>query len=238
MKYLLTLAICMCTALSAFARNESVSAISYNPSRLGAYSHLKAVRSAIIPGGVNWSGRVVNISSQNTVAFRDEQNAHKCTTKPCQSNINTIKNIRPENNSPVPYAGSCSSTLPCGPTEAYMPNTAIVGDYTDNIVEVASSFVYTDSLSSTFSDVYVWKGGVVKALEDSYIQNFAAGTSNGEREIDVTVENLEGLAGFYAITDFKLGNVTINPPSSGTTGYAWKALTDSDGESHKVLAVK
>ena len=163
MKYLLTLAICMCTALSAFARNESVSAISYNPSRLGAYSHLKAVSKAVIPGGVNWGkiykpenlANVINIASKDTVTFRDEQEGetHKCTTKPCQ-NINRIKIIKPVNNKTVGFASvptSCSSALPCGSTEAFMPNTAIVGDYTENIAEMASSFSYdTTILPSTW----------------------------------------------------------------------------------------
>ncbi len=84
MRYLLFLCLLVLT-LPVLGYNEVVSAISYNPSRLGAYTHLKAVEKAKLAGGLLQDGGNLNVLAKGTVTVQCKGSC----------NSNEINNIKP-----------------------------------------------------------------------------------------------------------------------------------------------
>lgn len=83
----LLLILSLCAGISSA---EVVSAITFNPSRLGTYTHLRAANSAVLAGGLETE--TMNVSSAGTVSV----------TTPSSDNIYVATEVRPvENASPV-----------------------------------------------------------------------------------------------------------------------------------------
>ena len=92
MRYVLFLCLLVVT-LPVLGRNEVVSAISYNPSRLGSYTHLRAVEKLELKGGL-FVGNSATVNVVNTVKITEANNNYKrCESGTCGS-ISYIQPIR------------------------------------------------------------------------------------------------------------------------------------------------
>ncbi len=77
MRYLMLL-VCLVSFTSAYAFNEVVSAIAYNPSRLGAYSYLKILQKASFKAGLGTTGNLTEINLYgNSITITDSQSNQK-----------------------------------------------------------------------------------------------------------------------------------------------------------------
>ena len=81
----LLLILSLCAGISSA---EVVSAITFNPSRLGTYTHLRAANSAVLAGGLETETMNVSVSSAGTVSV----------TTPSSDNIYVATKVRPVEN--------------------------------------------------------------------------------------------------------------------------------------------
>lgn len=81
----LLLILSLCAGISSA---EVVSAITFNPSRLGTYTHLRAANSAVLAGGLETETMNVSVSSAGTVSV----------TTPSSDNIYVATEVRPVEN--------------------------------------------------------------------------------------------------------------------------------------------
>lgn len=84
----LLLILSLCAGISSA---EVVSAITFNPSRLGTYTHLRAANSAVLAGGLETETMNVSVSSTGTVSV----------TTPSSDNIYVATEVRPVENASV-----------------------------------------------------------------------------------------------------------------------------------------
>ena len=95
----LLLILSLCAGISSA---EVVSAITFNPSRLGTYTHLRAANSAVLAGGLETE--TMNVSSAGTVSV----------TTPSSDNVYIATEVRPVENASL--------------VAVNMPNTAFYGN--------------------------------------------------------------------------------------------------------------
>ena len=233
-------------ALSVFARNEEVSAITYNPSRLGVYEKLVAVREATFRGGVDVNGATMNIQSAagGTITLSDTKNEHQCKKNPDGHCIlePTWKVDR--------YYGlnkitTINATGDDRKTSANMSNTL-------------QKYVSTREGQDTYFNTYEVNGaspavgqgtainvhgGMLRADGDSYIRSFD-NTTVDKLTVTTGLLQVEGSNGFYAKDSFKLGRITVSATNAqGCTtnckSYKWvDRVPDGASNAVKVLAVQ
>ncbi len=103
MRRIVLLTILSVSALSVFAYNEEVAAISYNPSRLGVYENLMVVKKATFTGPINVEAAMMNIqpAQGQKITLRDDSPQHRCVGGAggcAQANLNQITTITANSN--------------------------------------------------------------------------------------------------------------------------------------------
>ena len=247
-RIILTLILGIC-AMGAFAYNESVAAISYNPSRLGVYNTLKVVSTATLAGGLELDDDAeMHIRATDTVVLLDEnRTAHTCTADSCayregvgdEGSLNTIEVIRQK-------ADGVAKAI----TQARMQG---MGPDTFNL-ESYSIDDGTQPASSQGTDISML-GGVLSVTSSAYVGSLTVNEPNTTPSrdkpiwLDTSVLNVKNLhhvgSKTLSPTDseayFQLGKITIKPTkcTTGCKSYDWLDVTDSiSGANVKVLAVK
>lgn len=104
----LLLILSLCAGISSA---EVVSAITFNPSRLGTYTHLRAANSAVLAGGLETETMNVSVSSAGTVSV----------TTPSSDNIYVATEVRPVENASLVTVNM--------PDTVFYGNGASVGEY-------------------------------------------------------------------------------------------------------------
>ena len=218
--------LCAC-ALSAFAYNEQVAAIAYNPSRLGVYKQLRVTKTATLQGGANVTEGSMNIESN--VTLKDETNKCESGSGKCdKANLNQITTIMPDGEDTTSTSAQVSGTL-----QGYKENGVYFGSYSiDDTLNSADQGTQVNVL-----------GGELTANNDSYIDNFKSDTVN---KLTITANELEvgtdTTSAVFGTTDsLKLGAITVNKRTcpGGCKEYQWvERLPDDANELVKVLAVK
>lgn len=145
----LLLILSLCAGISSA---EVVSAITFNPSRLGTYTHLRAANSAVLAGGLETE--TMNVSSAGTVSV----------TTPSSDNIYVATKVRPVENASLVAVNM--------PDTVFYGNGASVGGRS-SITTVAiaggdqtyknTSYVYLldDAASRLIQQVNTLKGGAL-----------------------------------------------------------------------------
>lgn len=223
--------LCLC-AMGAFAYNEAVAAISYNPSRLGAYTYLKAVKEANLAGGLDMNTaalaneKALHIRSQGTVRMT-RSSYETCTNDQCNhSSIDKIENIKPitQFNRCPEDGGKCET----GSTQA----------------ETEASMHYTRKNSGGFdgTNIEVFGGKLVVSDEENqnYIEQFVNTSQNlTVARLTVTATSLSTGGPFYSKDAFTLGKIEIGSAvcSGSCTEYKFVEQEVGDNKKVKVLAV-
>lgn len=147
----LLLILSLCAGISSA---EVVSAITFNPSRLGTYTHLRAANSAVLAGGLETETMNVSVSSAGTVSV----------TTPSSDNIYVATKVRPVENASLVAVNM--------PDTVFYGNGASVGGRS-SITTVAiaggdqtyknTSYVYLldDAASRLIQRVNTLKGGAL-----------------------------------------------------------------------------
>ena len=229
------LCICLCAvALPVLAYNEIVPAISYNPSRLGSYTHLKAVETATLKGGLKVVGTeestdehrpTINIFKQ--VTLQDDK--HSASSSFNENNVNKITTV-----------GDSEST--------------VVTKQSGGILQGKSGTLYaangyngtTNSMNSGLS-VTVHPGGTLKtkSTDDnnySYIGSVTPTNPLDELNLNIDTNTLQ-LLGTNTITvsadSYTIGGVTIHKPVGWTVSkYSFEERVDDKGTRYKILSAK
>ncbi|MBQ3666637.1 MAG: hypothetical protein II913_01015 [Elusimicrobiaceae bacterium] len=219
--------LCAC-ALSAFAYNEQVAAIAYNPSRLGVYKQLRVTKTATLQGGANVTEEG-SMNIESNVTLKDETNKCESGSGKCdKANLNQITTIAPDGEGTTSTSAQVSGTL-----QRYKENGVYFGSYSIASKPSADQGTQVNVL-----------GGALTATGDSYIDNFK---SNTVSKLTVTANELsvgtDTASAVFGTTDsLKLGGIKVNKstcPGGECKGYQWvDRMPDGATEAVKVLAVK
>ena len=225
MRYFLFLCLLIVT-FPVLGFNESVSAISYNPSRLGAYTQLKAVSSATLQGGLKAEeGATVNVMSRGTVNVQDS--LHSCTSSSgvC-SNINTITEIHPINE-----RSNCSDlSSHCGWSTS-QSGGALQGP--SGRLYIPAGYNYESASTNTGLIVYMQGGSQLTASQDSYI-----GTIQNVGRLSMAMSTEARVLGNVTVKDsFSLGGILISKPADTFQRYVFIERVDKNQKKYKVLSV-
>lgn len=248
--------------IPAFSYNETVTAIAYNPSRMGAYTHLKAAQKAILKGGLNVEERAPSadynlvILSKNGVTLRDGSDTALTDRCPdaaacSQENQNEITTIKPEGYEPS--ANVCSTTGTPSPTcvtQLDAPYVMVQAISTTPLENYSYSNSATPAAEKRIAALAVY-GGTFTAqasgadpasniYQDSYIATIPNnGGDNGTvAQLKLVANEMLEVGGLYVFSSLKLGEVSITAVSP-TTKYAFVERVFSSGaQKAKVLAVK
>ena len=204
-----------------FAYNESVAAISFNPSRLGGYSYLKAVKKATLRGGVDATDAdtPLNIQSKGTVTLSDS--THNCLKGSC-TDLNTFTTIEPDN-----LADTQADTSAVVQSAAFARSSA----------GPQSSYAIGQDLNNLDqSTKVVVSGGTLTATGDSYIYKFTE--NDALQQLTVTAKKLDLAKDLTVNNSIKLGKITITPGSQAAKRYAFVERTTRRGKTVKVLAIE
>ena len=204
--------LCLCAG-GAFAYNESVAAISYNPSRLGAYQYLKAVQTATLGGGLEIDkDATMNVQAQGTVSLTDTDNDNKCIEGHCSvadsnGNINQITTIAP--------AGSEGDNV-----NTSVNSLAIMQKIsTDHPI---LNYQYTDAGDSDKGTAVNMDGGALTATGDSFINQLSATANKLDIKATTSIQiNNDAVAD----DTLKLGTITLIPNTKTT--LIWKDYNGS-----------
>ncbi len=230
MRYFLCICLCV-VAWPVFAYNEVVPAISYNPSRLGSYTHLKAVETARLQGGMKAVGEestfehdkpVINIFKEVTL----QDNGH---------NANSPSDINNENTNKITVIGEGSKV------KTNQSGGILQGK--SGSLYAANGYIGGNNHNNSGLSVIVKPGGTLKAThanDYSYI-----GAFNDSPELNINLTGLRTLQltenKIVVSTDlnsYTIGGVLINNPKwpGGVSGYSFKELVDKNGTRYKVLS--
>ena len=142
----LLLILSLCAGISSA---EVVSAITFNPSRLGTYTHLRAANSAVLAGGLETE--TMNVSSAGTVSV----------TTPSSDNIYEATEVRPAENA--------------SQVTVNMPNTTFYGNgepVGDELLKLSS--ITTVAIAG---GTQTYTGGTQPYQEKSYVDLLDAASS-------------------------------------------------------------
>ena len=227
------LCICLCAvALPVLAYNEIVPAISYNPSRLGSYTHLKAVATATLGGGLKVVGDgderpTINIFKQVTL----QDTKHSANSPFNANNVNKIATIGDLEGTIV--TKQSGGVLQGRNGTLYAANGYSGGGYSNNsgltvIVKSGGTLRTTNTNSNNYS--------YIGEFED--INN-----PSSQVPLDITTNILE-LYNNNTITvttnaaNFTIGGITINKPSGTVSRYKFVERVDNAGTRYKVLSAE
>lgn len=225
MRYFLFLSLLVVTS-AAWAINESVSAISYNPSRLGAYTHLKAVESASLLGGLKAEDdSTVNIMSEGMVTISDSLHACNSSSGVCSS-IDKIDEIHP-----IMKEADCDQkSNHCGWSTA-QAGGALQGP--SGRLYSPTGYNYTSASTNTGLTVNMKGGSRLTATQNSYI-----GTIQNVGNLSMTISNKAEVNGNVTIKNsFSLGGIAISKPTEAFQRYTFVERVDKNQKKYKVLSI-
>lgn len=234
-------------AMPAMAYNETVAAISYNPSRMGTFTHLKAVDKATLSGGLvfgNDNPTTVNIVAPGasvTTEFEnttcpDNSDAANCSN---YNEITTIQPIRGVDNVAADCQTTISVTGACENSSTSVTGNAVLQKKAGTLI---NGLNINQPSSGTGVDV-IMAGGTLAATNGEL-----KGDIIGLNDLDVNVTDkltVGTQTSSHNLTvqgdSYKLGNVTVEPGACATTwtclDYAFVERIDDNGKKHKILAV-
>lgn len=221
------LCICLCAvALPVLAYNEIVPAISYNPSRLGSYTHLKAVEKATLQGGLKVVGEgsadrpTVNVFRQ--VTLKDDK--HPVGSSFEEDKVNKITTLGDEQ-------GGFVTKQSGGILQGKGGNFYAANQYSG-----------TANSGNNGLTVFVKPGGTLKATKDSVNEYSYIGQFSDNPTLDITTNILE-LYNNNTITvttnaaNFTIGGVTINRPwPNGVKKYEFIQRVNNEGTRYYILS--
>lgn len=208
--------LCLCTG-GAFAYNESVAAISYNPSRLGAYQYLKAVQKATLGGGLRInSNATMNVQAgtgTKTVSLTDNDPANecansKCSIDPSDGNINQITTIKP--------AGNANEDV------TTKVNSSVILQKISNTPITNYEYNGTSQPSADNGTNVTMEGGALEASNDSFINQLTVTAEKLNIKAETSIQ-IEGDA--EATKTLQLGTITLVP--SNNDKLTWKDYSGS-----------
>ena len=236
-RIILSFILCM-VAVGAFAYNESVAAIAYNPSRLGQYNKLRATTQVTLAGGLNIEkDGALNIASMGTVSLKDD--LHACGTsgggvvchfpnEDQSGDVNYIETVQP----------ATTNLTTSAVTDGFMMSMNKTGPNTGNPLN-SPTYQYdtgTQPSSASWGTNINMTGGALTATSDSYIHKFSG--IAGKLEMTVS-ELLDVRSDFRILDELKLGGVTIKPVTGARNYYEFVPhKNNNDGIQYKVLVVK
>lgn len=211
MRYLI-LCGALLAAIPACAYNEALSAISYNPSRMGAYTHLKVAQTATLGGGLKVLNTTagLNFRSVSGIELDDSANTRSCADATCAT-VNEITEIKPEgfnasDQCDTAHGRTCATSVVAqkvlvqknatSPVESY----SYSGDEPAEANRLAALSVYGGTMQV---------GETVNA--DSYINTLANDNTNGT--VSYLLMKAGGLqvdGNLFIVENFQLGNITID----------------------------
>ena len=252
-RVVLSIILSMC-ALSVFAYNEEVAAISYNPSRSGVYQNLVAVREAVFGGGVTVVGGEENPGTMNiqaasgyTVTLQDQdghddgsttQN-HKCkeAAEGGCTELNTITNVVPQSDGEGTISVNMNGTM-----QGYNEGSP----YLKNLQEEISKENFPSLAQGTDINVY---GGNIQT-GNTYIDTINVDNDNKHSDLEFTIEQIEvGTERFDILLPpgksaadkgtLLLGTTTKLEGNFGEVqNYHFVTIKDADNKNHTVLSVE
>ena len=248
--FLLFVAVMCVLPVYGAGESESVAAISYNPSRLGAYSHLKIAKKADFKG-INVVNADVNMMTKGTIEVTNTDNRGACT--PAKSDCYQINKVLPMAADPdycVDYSDSCTEDAENFATNlATSSNTIVQGAVTDS----TKPYITTIPTISSSED---WPGdnGISLKVDGGTINYVGSSSSVFVKQLVQTAGNLDeafvldASSGKVIMNEgkkikvnrvFTLGNteITAPGPSNKVTGLRWYDRTDKNGKKANVLTV-
>ena len=205
--------------LGAFAYNESVAAISYNPSRLGAYEKLRAVSSAKLLGGLK--ADTINITSKaevtldaNQAVWKEGTNTYQGDPSVEQATINTIKTIEPD-----------------GMKNTQADTGAFVQKFYSSANALDSYTLSSDVPTSNIGSEVKLSGGKMTITNNAYVSQMG-----NNKLIDQLEARSLQLGTVSAQEGLVLGQYKV-PTTSGST-YKFVDISTTDGTTQKVLGIE
>ncbi len=212
--------ICILFAGVAFGYNETVSAISYNPSRTGVYTKFKVLKKATFKGGLETNQiNVWPVKDKNNVDGKVTINAARKNTEDAIP-VAYIDSIDPAQDANIGIeleveSGKKGPIVQGKPSD---PNSLL------NVIPSDSS--YGVGIPVTLYD------GTLTATEDSYVTNGFA-VEGVAAELSTLLEKVEVQAATLAAKEansgevnvsgsLKLGNVTVSEKPTGTLRWEVK----------------
>lgn len=213
MRYLVFLGLCAVT-LPVFGYNEAVSAISYNPSRSGNYTHLKVVKTATLKGGMQVAEPV---SVRKTITIKDEK--HNDCSQSDLSKCDQIANVKPI----VAYAQCADNSTFCS-----------WNDFSSSVS--GGQLQGNQSSSNTYQGLTItMKGGTLSSsntsdtsTERDYVHQITKDNNSWDLEVNSNTVQVTG----NVITN-NLGGVAVNPIPS--QGYTLGRIIDDDSKAYRVV---
>lgn len=216
MRYLLFLCLLVLT-LPVLGYNEVVSAISYNPSRLGAYTHLKAVEKATLAGGLlqpEENGGRLNVLSKGVITVQC-QSGEACAS-------NAIDDIRPVGS----FGESCESLSSfCDQFQTSQKGGSLQGPNNNSGTPTGVSVVmYGGSLGKKEAT------SGTTAIINSISLNDSATLS-----VSTNTLNVPSLG---VTNSLVLGDVTVSAPTVSGGTYKFITRVTDDKKKRNVLCIK
>ena len=243
MRYFLWL-IAVLVALPMYAAdyNESVAAISYNPSRLGSYSHLKVVNKATFTGGIDAQTNKADVNIMSSGALEITGNTDRVCTADNSSACNQIEKI-----------GAMASEENCTSLSDLCAST----DRGASLVTATSSVTQKNSLpyvetadlpdiktsedfpNNTGVDINM-AGGDLTSDSRVFVRQLSGNLTKINLNVGTLIMNsgktisVEGTG-----VSLELGDTTINSPGGNSSSqFSWQERIDDKGDKAKILAFK
>ncbi len=221
------LCICLCAvALPVLAYNEIVPAISYNPSRLGSYTHLKAVEKATLQGGLKVVGEAaaedrptVNVFGE--VTLKDDK--HPVGSSFEEDKVNKIATLGDDQGG---FVTKQSGGILQGKGGSFY---------------AANGYSGTANSSNNGLSVTVKPGGTLKATKNNTSEYSYIGQFSDNPTLNIDTNTLE-LKDTNTITvsapSFAIGGIIISNPkwTNGVKKYEFVERVDSNGTRYKILS--
>lgn len=239
MKRFLLFLLLSVSSVGVFAYNESVAAISYNPSRLGAYTHLKVVDQATIKGGIGETSEYkpeINVKSKHAVSIQHNNPYNGCQGNCPENELDKITSLHPyvaaqeEEDDNSCTKNNCTTKAD---TLAIMHKRA-----TNPLRNYAINSAEQTNLAADQGTDLKLRGGTLLAIDDSYINSFV------DTDNDATVDNLTVTAktlkingDFHALDKFTFGKITIEGGDCPGTVYSFQPRRTADNQEVQILGV-
>ena len=228
-------------ALPAAAYNEIIPAVAYNPSRLGAFTHLKAVDNLSLSSGINTDGGTLNFLANGMIHVSNlyENYSTRCSAGgSCDvSDLDTVGVIEP-----VGDVENCERiSNKCGKNTTVSAGNAVLEGKTGAIYNPgdtsgSGAFLASDAVPYTLNsgvNITLKGNATLTVNNNSLVKSFnhrPAGLTAGETHA----------GNLYIKNSVKLGNITIPQGvrcnGAKCTRYAFVERVTSNNRRYKVLA--
>ena len=236
-------------AVSAWAAdvsyNESVAAISYNPSRLGAYSHLKIAQKAVLKGGIDaqTNSADVNIITKGTVNI---SGGPDCTGSNACHQVESVVPMAGETGC-AGFSDNCnendftatlqtdSGTRVHGGSTAYETTLPNIGDSSYEVTFPSATGTNVELSAGTFT-----MGGDAKL----FVKTLDATLTQAYLNIGTLIMNGSTFEVKGSSPTFKIGKTSIKIKAGedkncgNSCVFSWRTRIDAQGKKATVLTIK